>query len=226
MIHSYPSIFNLGHKAIQDLFLDTVVIEEKIDGSQFSFGLVRTNYQNVPGWELQCRSKNEIISDLNNPPKMFKPAVEAVLAVQGQLVPGWTYRGEFLAKPHHNTLQYARIPQNHIILFDVDAGIENYLPVHTQCADFGDTLPKTEEAIRVGFECVPILFYGKISNPAEVIPELLERESILGGTQIEGVVIKNYHRFGVDKKVLMGKYVSERFKEIHSAAWKKNNPRS
>ena len=38
--HSYPSIFNLGHKAIERLLDGPVNVEEKIDGSQFSFGLI------------------------------------------------------------------------------------------------------------------------------------------------------------------------------------------
>ena len=50
--------------------------------------------------------------------------------------------------------------------------------------------------------------------------------SILGGQKIEGVVVKPfaYDKFGADKKVLMAKFVSEAFKEIHSAEWKKSNP--
>lgn len=37
---SYPKVYNLGHSAIKDLFHDEVVIQEKLDGSQFSFGIV------------------------------------------------------------------------------------------------------------------------------------------------------------------------------------------
>jgi hypothetical protein len=41
-------------------------------------------------------------------------------------------------------------------------------------------------------------------------------QSILGGQLIEGVVIKPLiPLFGVDKKTLLGKFVSERFKEAH-----------
>ena len=54
--------------------------------------------------------------------------------------------------------------------------------------------------------------------------ELLDRTSVLGGQKIEGVVIKNYLRFGMDKKILIGKYVSEAFKEVHQASWKASNP--
>lgn len=36
--------------------------------------------------------------------------------------------------------------------------------------------------------------------------------------------MKNYARFGMDKKVLMGKFVSEDFKETHGKEWKASNP--
>jgi hypothetical protein len=39
--HSYPSIYNLGHRALTDLFSGgLVLVQEKVDGSQFSFGLI------------------------------------------------------------------------------------------------------------------------------------------------------------------------------------------
>ena len=44
--------------------------------------------------------------------------------------------------------------------------------------------------------------------------------SRLGGQQIEGLVFKNYHRFGIDGKVLMGKHVRESFKEKHQKEFK------
>jgi hypothetical protein len=82
---------------------------------------------------------------------------------------------------------------------------------------------KQVEAHRLGLEIVPKLYEGIVSAPAELL-SLLQHESILGGQKIEGIVIKNYQRFGLDKKVLMGKYVSEAFKEVHSAEWKESNP--
>ncbi len=41
---------------------------------------------------------------------------------------------------------------------------------------------------------------------------------------MEGVVIKNYTRFGTDGHVLMGKYVCEAFKEVHRKEWTRANP--
>ena len=37
MIRSYPKVFNLGHAAMADLLGGNVVVQEKVDGSQFSF---------------------------------------------------------------------------------------------------------------------------------------------------------------------------------------------
>lgn len=201
---SYPKIYNLGHAAIADLFQDEVIIEEKVDGSQFSFGKFNG--------ELKCKSKSkELILDA--PEKMFIEAVETVKRLESQLVDGWTYRCEYLQSKSHNVLAYDRIPQQHLIIFDVNTGDEVYL-------DYGQ---KAAIAQGLGLEVVPLLFKGKIENSEDLL-KLLELESILGGQKIEGIVIKNYQRFGRDGKVLMGKHVSERFKEIHGETWKTNNP--
>ena len=106
-MHSYPKVYNLGHPAISELFSDPVVVQEKVDGSQFSFGII--------DGELKCRSKGAEIF-LDNPEKMFEKAVEAIKELS--LMDGWTYRGEFLRGPSHNTLKYNRTPRHNIILFD------------------------------------------------------------------------------------------------------------
>ncbi|MCP3966601.1 MAG: hypothetical protein GY718_09665 [Lentisphaerae bacterium] len=204
MITSYPKIYAMGHRAINDLFSDEVHITEKIDGSQISFGV----YQG----ELMVKSKGcNLVIDA--PDKMFAKAVESIKSIQHLLEDGWTYRGEYLKTPKHNTLEYDRIPVNHIILFDVDTGIENYMK--------WDDMWK--EGIRIGLEVVPLVYYGTVDDP-NVLLGMLKRTSTLGGQEVEGVVVKNYHRFGVDGKALMGKYVSEAFKEVHQGNWKKKNP--
>ncbi|KKK50998.1 hypothetical protein LCGC14_3119400, partial [marine sediment metagenome] len=48
--------------------------------------------------------------------------------------------------------------------------------------------------------------------------------SILGGSKVEGIVIKNYTRFGKDGKALMGKFVSEEFKETNKRDFNARNP--
>ena len=87
MIASYPSIYNLGHKAVLDIFSSPVTVQEKVDGSQFSFGVFEVNGESV----LRCRSKGAEVN-VFAPDKMFSKAVESVKAREHLLVPGWTYR--------------------------------------------------------------------------------------------------------------------------------------
>jgi len=72
-------------------------------------------------------------------------------------------------------------------------------------------------------ECVPILFIGKIDTPNELL-SFLEQESVLEGTKLEGVVVKNYTMITSEKKVAIGKFVSERFKEVQQKDWREKNP--
>lgn len=202
--HSYPSIFALGHRALQELLDDPVTVEEKVDGSQFSFG--------VFGGELKCRSKGATLN-LIAPEGMFIRAVETVRELEPKLRDGWTYRAEYLQKPKHNALVYDRIPAKHLIVFDINTGYEEYLPYAA----------KAEAAAELGLETVPLIHEGPITELA-AFRDMLDRVSVLGGQKIEGVVVKNYARFGLDKKVLMGKFVSEAFKEVHNKAWKESNP--
>jgi len=202
--HSYTEIYALGHRALEHLFDDDVLVEEKIDGSQFSFVKF--------AGELKCRSKGkEMHPDF--PEKMFKKAVDVVKDLP--LQDGWTYRAEYLSKPKHNSLTYDRVPRNNLIIFDVNTGYETYLPYEK----------KVIEAERIGLEAVPLLMRGRIAAREE-IQILLETISCLGGQKIEGIVIKNYAQFGPNKKALMGKFVSEAFKEVHAREWKKANPKN
>ena len=205
--HSYPSIFAIGHRALAELLLDPVLVEEKVDGSQFSFGLFdRDDGERV----LHARSKGAQLN-LVAPEKMFNEACEVIAALP--LIPGWTYRAEYLKKPKHNALAYDRVPKNHLMIFDINTGHEEYMPYAQKAA----------EAERLGLECVPLIYEGMIESAAQ-FRAMLDRVSALGGQKIEGVVVKNYKRFGLDKKALLGKFVSEAFKEVHNAEWKVSNP--
>jgi hypothetical protein len=100
-----------------------------------------------------------------------------------------------------------------MIVFDINTDDECYLSYEE----------KVQEATRLGLEVVPQLFYGMVTS-AEELKKFLEHESILGGTKIEGMVIKNYFRYNPEKKALMGKFVSEAFKEKHKKEWGESNP--
>src|ERR1043166_6393267 len=121
--HSYPSVFALGHKHLAELLLDPVLVEEKVDGSQFSFGVFNPDEE----WNgLRCRSKG-VQLNVFAPDRMFEKGGDVVKGLAGSLRPGWTYRTEYLAKPKHNALAYDRIPRHHIIVFDINTGHEEYL---------------------------------------------------------------------------------------------------
>ena len=204
--HSYPSIYALGHKAIAELLTVPVNVEEKVDGSQFSFGIF--------DGEIRCRSKGAVLH-VDAPEKMFGPAVESAKKLAPDLVNGWTYRAEYLSKPNHNALAYDRAPRGNLILFDVNTGHEEYLHYHTKVA----------VAHILGLDVVPLLFSGKLDDIA-AMRQFLDTTSVLGGQKVEGVVVKPalYSLYGADKKVLMGKFVSEAFKEVHGNSWREANP--
>lgn len=205
IIPSYSKIYNLGHKAIIDLLKDPVVVEEKVDGSQFSFMLDDAGV-------LYYRSKGVAlfppVHDSN-----FRAAVSYIESVDKKLRPGVTYRGEVLARPRHNTLLYNRVPNNNVVIFDISTGLEQYIPYEQ----------KAEWAAEIGLEVVPRLFEGKLES-YEQLNDLLTRESFLGGPKLEGVVIKNYSRYDITGHVLMGKIVRDEFREMHGERWKVNNP--
>lgn len=212
--HSFPKIYNLGHAQVQDLFKEPVLIEEKIDGSQFSFGLIPDETGEL---HLRVRSRGKEM-DIDAPENLFNKAVETVkkLAALNLLTPGYTYRAEYLATPHHVHLTYGRVPIDHLIIFDINTAEETYLPYAEKAA----------VARSMGLEVVPLIYEGMVTS-LEMFEKLIDRGSVLGGDcKIEGVVIKNYQRFGADKKALMGKYVSAAYREEQPASFREANPRS
>lgn len=210
-MHSYPSIFNFGHRMVANLLTGPVYVQEKVDGSQFSFGLDADGF-------VVTRSKGATVY-LETADKLFKDAVTYVNSIKELLTPGYTYRGEVLCKPRHNTLAYDRVPRHNVVIFDINTGEECYMPydgVHTSVVN---------EAARLDLEVVPLLYVGMVES-ADQLKAFLETPSFLGGQKVEGVVVKpvGYAQFGIDKKALMGKYVSEAFKEVHGGEWRKANP--
>jgi len=190
-MRQYTKVLALGHRFIQDILFGETIAEEKVDGSQISFGVL--------DGVLRIRSRGqELILDA---PGMFDVAVEQIQEIQHLLRPGYIYRGEYLKKPKHNVLAYDRVPKNNIVIFDIED--EDFNPLSYE--------QKQEVADSIGLETVPLLFVNVKSK--EQILSLLERDSFLGGTKIEGVVIKNYGKLVEGSKYMVGKYVSEKFKE-------------
>lgn len=216
--HSYPKIYNLGHRYLENLFKGPFQVEEKLDGSQFSFGrflnpdwkvISEPDPVNNPTTIIKCRSKGAEV-DINDPQKMFAPAVQWVKEHMHVLHLGWTYRAEWIPKPKQNVLTYSRTPAAGLLVFDVSTGLESYLPWQE----------RSQEVARIGLESVRTMVIvredGDDPLSLEEYKAFLNYESMLGGPKVEGIVIKNYTQFGKDGHAVMGKYVSEEFKEQHS----------
>lgn len=205
MLNSYGSIYALGHKAVADILMGDVEVTEKVDGSQLSWGVL--------DGELFIKSKNNRLH-VGADNGMFSRAVEVIEDMAGSLQSNWVYRGEYLMRPKHNTIAYDRVPQNHIMIFDIEAGAgsEDYL----LWEDRG------REASRIGFEPVPTFVVGR--TDLNMIKDLLETRSVLGGSKVEGLVVKNYKLFIDDKKVAKAKFVAPEFQEKNMKEWKKSNP--
>lgn len=168
-IPSYRKIKNLGHKDTSDVFNGPVIIQEKLDGSQISFGLV--------DGELFVRSKGKH-RDLGGDAGMFQAAVDEIKERRDRLAEGVVYRGEYLRTPKHNHLCYDRVPKGHIALWEIETPVGDPIAnVYKQQAGF------------LGFDYAPVLYKGEIESEDQ-INDILETESFLGG-EIEGVVIKN-----------------------------------
>jgi hypothetical protein len=203
-MRSFPKIFQLGTVYVQDIFKDEIEITEKLDGSQFKFGL------NDEG-KLEFYSKGAQIY-LDNVDKLFKPAVAFASSVEHLLEKGHIYYGETFWRPKHNVLTYNQVPTNNFTLFGVS--------IHGGTAFFNHE-KLTEIANLFNCDVIPLLFKGHLPDglSLESIKTFLDTESYLGGVKIEGIVIKNYYRStllaGHLVPITCAKYVSEAFKEKH-----------
>jgi hypothetical protein len=232
MLPKYTKVLTLGASRTERALLGEVVLQEKVDGSQFRFGI------NEDG-EVLCGSK-AVSFEPGHCEKMFKPAVDYVESIEDEIRHDFhtdTYFFcEYLQKTKHNVLNYERIPKNHLVLFDV---------FHR-----GEWLSEDRKALEVhavtlGIDVAPELWRGEIEMQRVGAGEKFDRTkgytgldflkntihsnlSFLGGVQIEGVVIKNYKEsidVGGVIFPLFTKYVREEYKEAHNSEWKSRSPK-
>jgi len=180
-----------------------------VHNSMFCFGKIKG--------EVYVRSKGAQLF-FENPDKMFSEAVDYIDSIQDKIADNTIYFSEYLKKPRHNILKYDRIPKNHLILFGVSDNTGTFFKKSYE------NIAKVAEEL--GIEAVPLIYKGKVSKPEEIF-KLVEKDSILGGTKVEGVVVKNYKQpfllGGQPIPLMMGKYVSEKFKEVHRENWGKDH---
>ena len=200
------------------LFEEGVEITEKLDGSQFRWGIV--------DGKLECHSKGKKLSLLNCD-AIFKPAVKHINGIKHKLLNHYNYYGETLAKSRHNVLTYKNVPENHIALFAIRDLDNDIFLTHEEVALVADSLD---------IDCVKLLYNGKLSqeeivNKDEFLEKFVDNESQLGGTNMEGCVIKNFsrgmHAGGHDIPYFMqAKYVADQFRERAKLPKNKQSPQA
>lgn len=207
MIKAFPKIFVLGTDYIKDILDGEVEVTEKLDGSQFVWGRL--------DGELFVRSKG-VKLNFEAPNKMFKEAVDYIYSISDMIPDGIIFHAEYLQKPHHNSLTYSKIPENHLALFSVSDFTEKFYN-YNEIKSWADKL---------SIDAVPLIFKGVIENTDQII-EMVHGQSYLKGVDREGVVVKNYNKpfllGGQPIPLMCGKYVTEAFKEVHRAGWSKEH---
>lgn len=207
-IPSYWKSANIGDPKLVGFFNGArMVVEEKLDGSQFSFAKLNG--------QLLARSKGKQL-DLDAPEKLFSKAVEHVKTLD--LPEAVIFRGEAITSNKHNTLCYQRTPPGYVVIFNAMDALTGELLPHHHLADL------------LGFMSAPQFMELDGIDPIEAVLEklnsLLECESALGGPKVEGVVVKRTeHPIYYMDRPLFAKLVSPEFREKHKFAWKESNPK-
>lgn len=219
-IPSYTKILTLGSSRTENALVGEVIIQEKIDGSQFKFGISESGELLFASKGCQLHPIQDELGEITNIQKLFLPAVTYLLSIKNKILtifpPNTYFYAETLYKPKHNVLKYAEVPKNHIVLFDVcqkGKWITNRIELENI-------------ATMLEVDTIPELYRGEIT--IDQLKELLVINSYLGEEKIEGIVVKNY-----TQNILLGgfifplftKYVREEFKERHGVEWKARKPK-
>ena len=208
-MNKYPKVLHVGAPLVATIFDDEVEISEKADGSQCRINL-------TDEYAMVC-SKNQCPADGG----MFSIAHEQGDRIWSET--DWKQFGEevtlfceFLKSEKHNTIKYDRVPKNHLYLFG--AIVDD---VHMKTGDL------REIAAVVEVDPPNIMYEGKVDS-AEELKEFMTHDSYLGGSKVEGVVIKNYNRtydpLQVHSQEFIGypvaaKFVREDFKAANMKNW-------
>lgn len=187
-------------------------LQEKIDGSQFSFRRDETKPDRV----IFTNRESKIHEQSKPENAVFGRAPKAIQAIVNKLKIGLTYCAETIEKPRHNRLTYERVPAHFVIVYDIIDEFGRYL------------WPKDviRECKAATLEFVPTLYDNTLNSlndvtttPAQEIRRILgairdrSTTSVLGGI-MEGVVLKHPHFATRDGYVaLKHKCVTQEFKE-------------
>ena len=185
-------------------------IQEKIDGSQFSFSThITENKDKKQIREMVYTCGN---TERNSDAALFKKAITVLEILKYNFTPDLVYHAEMITSKRHNIVEYERMPHHFVVVYDI-SNEKQYFSIEEMI----------KECQRAGLEFVPAIYTNTNPevNPHEKCLELIKDIeegrllSILGGKP-EGVVLKcsrfvNLKGETVNTKI---KYVTSLFKEI------------
>ena len=177
----YPRIKKTS--ACGELLIDgPIVIEEKVDGAQFCFGM--------KGKKLWARGKRRELS-FEHGDTYFNRALVAAGMMRPWMHDGWSYYAEYLEHPKQVETQYDRTPKHFLMIFDIKTPTTWLMPD-----------AKKDEAYRMGLESVQKVYEGLLASASHLWPIMMSMKPALGGREAEGIVVKNYRHglFGKLKK--------------------------
>ena len=181
----YDSIPRYGKQGTRDILGTEVVVMEKLDGANASFGII--------GGELKMFSRNQELNE-HNTLRGFYDWVRQNVDPR-KLFVSTIYFGEWLV-PH--TVQYKKEVQNEFYLFDIyDVKTDTYL-------DWNLTV---QAAIHLGIRTPEVFFRGELHSMTDVDKYLGQSELTEIPNTGEGIVVKDY------EGQQFVKIVSDKFKE-------------
>ena len=184
----YDSIPRYGKQGTRDILGTEVVVMEKLDGANASFGII--------GGELKMFSRNQELNE-HNTLRGFYDWVRQNVDPR-KLFVSTIYFGEWLV-PH--TVQYKKEVQNEFYLFDIyDVKTDTYL-------DWNLTV---QAAIHLGIRTPEVFFRGELHSMTDVDKYLGQSELTEIPNTGEGIVVKDY------EGQQFVKIVSDKFKETKS----------
>lgn len=173
---SYGKVLNFGHKQLKELLYEPVCVQEKVDGSQFSF------WFDEDKGSIIFKSKNTILGCDVGTNALFDPAISAILEmnldIDRMIKEEIIFRGECVSKLKHNSIKYERTPKNYVIIFDVEKN--GKVLSHKEAKNISEEF---------GFEFVPVYYEGYLKE--KELSKFLNEKSCLGNSvSIEGIVVK------------------------------------
>lgn len=192
-LRGYGKVFSIDNKegaaiAAELRASGSYYVQEKVDGSQIRF-CVTLGAGGEPA--LKVASRNNVI-DINFPPKLFRSAVlgliERVPTFYESDFTNVVFYGECLETTRHNKSMYGRVPTGNIALFDAYQEVSSL--------ELDGVVRTTKRWLSIE----ELRFAAKILN-IDVVPswycnewagivDCMEKQSFLGGSQVEGVVLK------------------------------------